>query len=363
MPLACIQLYPITSSTMYQRLLNLSLAGLIVLAAAGSLRAQYSITALNTPVTENFDGQTATTSATGGTATPSPIFTLPGLANWQGIRYQALNPSGMTPQVYGGSNDGTSGVGGIYNVGATGNSNRMLGSTADGNTGARFGTRFTNNTGVTITSLRITFTQAQWRNGVESTQNESWQFGYRINATDLNTGIYTAVSQLDLTEINVGSTSAAAVDGYSVANQSVKDFTISLSLAAGATIYLRWTDGDAGLVGGDALMAIDNLTVTATVGTGSESDLAAASGIDAVSVYANPTSGRVNVDFTLSRAEKVKVSLVDAAGATREVLMAEQSLEAGAHSRTLNTTSASGLYFVAVETSRGRRIQKLLIVK
>jgi hypothetical protein len=256
---------------MYQRLLNLTLAGLLFFCGAGRLSAQYSITALNTPVTENFDGQTATTTATGGTATPTtPVFTLPGLANWQGARILAQNPSGMAPQAYGGTTDGSSGVGGIYNVGATGNSNRMLGTTADGNTAGRFGTRFTNNTGQTITQLQVSFTQAQWRNGTEiipaTGQNEQWQFGYRTTAAaDINAaGIWTPLNTLNLTEINTTTTIAAAVDGYNAANQLVKTATItSLSLAPGGTIWFRWSDTDEGLNGGDALMAIDNLTVTA----------------------------------------------------------------------------------------------------
>ncbi|HEV2665536.1 MAG TPA: hypothetical protein VG324_11525, partial [Blastocatellia bacterium] len=113
-----------------------------------------SITALGTPLTENFDSL-----ASIGTGIAwADNSTIPG---WYSTR------------VTYNSGTGSSNTGALYSFGVAGANpvtDRALGSVASGSTGTVFqAARLTNNTGGTITSLGISYAGEQWRNGGNDT--------------------------------------------------------------------------------------------------------------------------------------------------------------------------------------------------
>jgi hypothetical protein len=160
--------------------------------------------------------------------------------------------------------DGNTTTGAMYNVGTTGNEDRCLGALASNSTIPAFGASLLNNTGGVISTLNFSFIVEQWRSGSSNTVNEVNIFEYSTNATSLSTGTWTAVSSLNLNEILTTTTTAAAVDGNNPANQaSISGSITGLTLANGSTIWFRWIDDNA--AGSDGILAVDNLSITATV--------------------------------------------------------------------------------------------------
>src|ERR1022692_387868 len=82
---------------------------------------------------------------------------------------------------------GSSNGGGAYSFGATGSTERALGSLGSSSvTPIYYGARFTNNTGSVITSLAISYTGEMWRRGTATaTSGEGLTFAYSTDATNL----------------------------------------------------------------------------------------------------------------------------------------------------------------------------------
>ncbi|WP_312075503.1 T9SS type A sorting domain-containing protein [Chryseobacterium sp.] len=234
-----------------KKIYSLALIGLASLAFG-----QISLTAAGTAVTENFDGM-GTTLPTGFSAYR---------ASGTGTVGQSLSPV---------VDNGSANSGAIYSVGTSSAADRALGSIASGSTVPSYGAQISNNTGVVMTGLVISFTEEQWRTGSNATVNEVVTFTYSTDAASLNdaAATWTPISAGDLTEILTTSTNAAAVDGNLAANQLAKSFTISgLTVANGNSVWIRWTDEDNS--GADCMLAVDNLSLTAqTSGSLAVSDL------------------------------------------------------------------------------------------
>ena len=83
---------------------------------------------------------------------------------------------------------GSDNAGAIYSFGSSGNSERALGSAASGTPGGLYyGVRFVNDTGQTVSSVTISYTGEQWRNGGNTTA-QKLTFSYQIGATSLKAG-------------------------------------------------------------------------------------------------------------------------------------------------------------------------------
>ncbi len=163
------------------------------------------------------------------------------------------------------ASDGSSTTGGLYSFGSTSSSERALGSLASGSTSTiHYGVAITNTTGHTVTSVSVTYTGEQWRNGGSGNVN-TLDFTYQINATSITSGTWIDVDPLDFSSLKVGG-SATALNGNLADNRLLKSHTFSLSLAPGATVWLRWSDIDN--AGSDDGLAVDDLTVTLTAGGG-----------------------------------------------------------------------------------------------
>ncbi|WP_333573467.1 PEPxxWA-CTERM sorting domain-containing protein [Sphingomonas sp.] len=145
-------------------------------------------------------------------------------------------------------------------------SERALGSVTSGNaTPILFGAFFTNALGGAIQSITLDYFGEQWRLGTASSDRLS--FEYSLNATSLSNGSWTAFDALDFTSIRNGTGSgsaSSALDGNAPGNRKEISATIgNLLIADGGGFAIRWTDRDVG--GSDHGLAIDDLTLTATL--------------------------------------------------------------------------------------------------
>jgi len=170
-------------------------------------------------------------------------------------------------------------TGAQYSYGTLSSTERALGSLGGGSgtagtgttyNGLAYGVAFVNTTGQTLTSITVTYTGEQWRNGGNATAHKL-TFGYQTFAS-LAAGFitatgYTGNASLDFTG-PIATATAAALDGNAAANRTAGiTATIAVTWNPGDTLVLRWDDrNDAG---NDHGLAIDDLSFTATPTPGS----------------------------------------------------------------------------------------------
>ncbi|MCS7012919.1 MAG: T9SS type A sorting domain-containing protein [Chloroherpetonaceae bacterium] len=214
--------------------------------------SQVNINSLPATITQDFN--TLATSGTTNTWTDNS--TLTGwYATWVG-------GTGTFSNQYR-ADDGSSNTGALYSFGTGTQTDRALGSLASGTTGTIiFGIRLKNNTAQTITSLQISYTGEQWRNGGR-TDNDSLHFSYQIGATvtSLTSGTWTADTDLSFVG-PVNAATASALNGNLAANRVTRTKTLTVSIPAGQEIMLRWVDFNS--PGNDHGLAVDDLTITAS---------------------------------------------------------------------------------------------------
>lgn len=156
---------------------------------------------------------------------------------------------------------GTNNAGDTYSFGASGSAERAFGGLLSGSLTPTIGASFTNNTGSTITTLAISYSGEQWRLGATG-RADRLDFQYSTNATSLNTGFWNDVNSLDFSSPFISSSSAdvGALNGNSAPNQASLSGSITgLSVANGATIWIRWSDFNA--AGADDGLAIDGFSL------------------------------------------------------------------------------------------------------
>lgn len=165
------------------------------------------------------------------------------------------------------ANTGSTTTAGLYSFGTTSVIDRALGYVpsnaffgAAGTGKGYLGLRLKNNTGSPITSLTIVWTGEQWRkenNAASHSLALSYQTGSII--TDLTAGTWTSTGSTFTSPI-IGATTATALDGNAAANRTAAiTKTITVTLAAGNEIMLRWEDlNDSG---NDHQLAIDDVSV------------------------------------------------------------------------------------------------------
>ncbi len=226
-----------------------SLLLLSVIAFTNAADAQISITALNSPHTQNFDGMGDTDFGLVDDIT-GPLF-----------GFYAFRAVGNTSPNTVFADSGLEIFAGFRNYGTASTSERALGMLPGPATGnMRLGLRIANNSGGPISSLEISYTGEQWHDG-GSGSPQTLAFAYRkdVNVNDLTTGTYTPVPALSFISPTVG-VGPTALNGNSLANRTFRSSTIVVNLAAGQEIMLRWEQVDA--AGGDHGLSIDDLTVT-----------------------------------------------------------------------------------------------------
>jgi len=157
-----------------------------------------------------------------------------------------------------GTGSGTAGD--TYSFGSTSAVDRAFGGLQSGSLIPTIGAGITNNTGGTISALKIIYTGEQWRLGALN-REDRLDFQYSINATSLTTGTWTDINQLDFTA-PVQTPVAGALDGNASANRTLTSYSITgLSIPDGATFYIRWNDFNAS--GADDGLSIDDFSIEA----------------------------------------------------------------------------------------------------
>lgn len=166
---------------------------------------------------------------------------------------------------------GGTNVGSFYSFGDSGETDRAFGDITSSTTNtARWGTRFVNNTGLTLTEFSLSYTGEQWRDGGASTTGsaaQSVRVGYSLNAGSIvdtaESGlVYTDVPELEFVSPNVGRTSAAALNGNAPENRVALSATVTgLTWLPGDELWIRWLDSDH--TSNDHAMGIDDLSFSA----------------------------------------------------------------------------------------------------
>lgn len=154
------------------------------------------------------------------------------------------------------TNNGSTNSGAVYNFGITSGSDRSLGSIYSGSFSPRFGFYFTNNTGVTITSLKINYTGKTWRVG-SANRSDKLIFQYSTNASTLWGGSWTDFNALDYQNVSQSTTNSGSV----LHSSNISGLITGISVANGSRIFIRWDDMDA--TGADDGMAIDDFSMIA----------------------------------------------------------------------------------------------------
>ncbi|MDX1996523.1 MAG: IPTL-CTERM sorting domain-containing protein [Thermoanaerobaculia bacterium] len=278
----------------------LPLLGLVagMLAMPTNLHAQcVSLTTAGSAVSQNFD----TLSNTAGSTTNNLTIT-----GW----FMTESGGGARDNEQYAVDTGGSNTGDTFSYGAAASTERALGGLQSGTLIPIFGACFTNNTGVTLTEIRVDYTGEHWRLGTLA-RNDQIDFQYSLDATSLTTGLWTDVNALDfVTPTNGGTTGAR--DGNTAPNRTALTSNVTaLSIANGATFWIRWTDLNAS--GADDGLAVDDFSLTP-----------------------NPTGGPVTPNLSIN-----DVSLAEGnAGTTSFLFTVSLSAPAGAGGVTFDIATA-----------------------
>jgi hypothetical protein len=226
------------SSASRARVLILSLSGFLLCSMAA---AQVSLTTPGSPYLQDFN-----TLASSGTSSTLPT-------GW------VLSESGTNANTTYTADNGAGTSGETYSYGATSAAERAFGGLQSGSLIPTIGASFTNNTGATITSLAISYMGEEWRLGTRN-RFDTLTFQFSTNATSLTTGTWTSYPALHFTTKDTSGT-AGARDGNAAAYRTSKSSTLTgLSIGAGATFWIRWSDFNAS--GADDGLAVDDFSLT-----------------------------------------------------------------------------------------------------
>jgi len=221
------------------------LASLLFCLPSLGLAQCVSLTTIGSASTQNFD----TLSNVAGSTTNN--LTIPG---W----FMTESGGGARDNEQYAVDTGASTTGDTFSYGAAGSTERALGSLRSGTLIPLFGACYTNNTGVTLTSLDVAYTGEEWRLGTVS-RTDQLNFEYSTNATDLVTGTWTNVTALNF--VTPDTATAGAKNGNAAADRTALSASIgSLSIANGATFWIRWNDVDAS--GADDGLAVGDFSLT-----------------------------------------------------------------------------------------------------
>ncbi len=228
------------------------LSFLVFIVLAVTSFAQVPLSTINTPYGQDFN--TLANSGTSGTL-PTGWF---------------LNEVGTSANSTYAAGTGSDNAGNTYSFGAASNSERAFGGLRSGGVNPTIGASFTNNTGVTITSLDISYLGEQWRLGATG-RFDQMDFQYSLNATSLTSGTWTDENSLDFIAPN-STGIVGALNGNDAGNRSsISSSLTGLSIAAGATFWIRWNDFNAS--GADDGLGIDDFSLTPIGIVGTELNL------------------------------------------------------------------------------------------
>ncbi len=166
---------------------------------------------------------------------------------------------------------GSSNTGNTYSFGATGNTDRALGSIASNTLTPSYGVLFYNESDSVLTTLTITYTGEEYRYGGRTTgTQDSLKFEYSLTATGLaatGTGTWVAVTALNFKSPNITGTAAVVLDGNAAPNRQTITYTLTgLSIQPGGSILLRWSDVN--IASNDDGLSIDDFSLSTDMAVG-----------------------------------------------------------------------------------------------
>lgn len=230
---------------------------LMCLLYAAAAHSQTNVNTAGTPVTENFNSLSTSSTATTWNQNAT-------ISGWYAYE---TDPWRVNLNIAGDSGAQTTGR--LYSYGRSGASDRALGALSSGSTDSIvFGWRLKNNTGVTITGVEVSYTGEQWRRAANTTAHKLLFF-YKVDSSipsidsatikNLTGNGYTYYQALNFEGPATGS-SASILNGNDAANSKSISQTINVTIPNGHEIMLLWFDDDD--IGNDHGLAIDDLSVT-----------------------------------------------------------------------------------------------------
>ncbi|HEX4953101.1 MAG TPA: nuclease [Thermoanaerobaculia bacterium] len=288
----------------------LVLSLLALLASAPASAQCVSLTTPGSAVSQNFD----TLSNTAGSTTNNLTIT-----GW----FMTETGGGARDNEQYAVDTGGSNTGDTYSYGSTAATDRALGGLQSGTLIPLFGACFTNNTGVTISSFQVSYTGEEWRLGTAA-RTDQINFEYSLDAISLTTGAWTGVAALNF--ITPVTATTGAKDGNAAANRTALSSTVpALSIANGATFWIRWVDANAS--GADDGLAVDDFSLTPNPGGPVIPNLS----IDDVMVTEGD-AGTVTATFTVSLSAPA-----GAGGVTFDITTADDSATLADNDYVLNS--------------------------
>ena len=318
--------------------------------AAGTV----SLTTSGVAYTQDFD--TLASSGTTNTTVPT---------GWE------FSESGTNANATYQAGTGSGNAGDTYSFGASGSAERAFGGLRSGSLVPLVGAQFTNNTGVAITSLGISYTGEQWRLGQNTAGRAADRLDFQIStdATSLTSGTWTNDDTLDFASPLVAGT-VGAQNGNAATNRTVVVGTITgLNIPAGATFWIRWADTDL-IPGADDGLAIDDFSLTpngigvAPLPTLSVNDVTLAEGNSGTTSFTftvslSAAAGADGVSFDIATADGTATAPVDYLANA----LAGQAIPAGSSTFTFTvlvngdaTFEANETFFVNVTNVTGARV-------
>jgi predicted extracellular nuclease len=215
-------------------------AGPLPTRAAGAI----SLTTIGGAYAETFD--TLATAGTTNTSVPN---------GWW------FAETGTNANTFYAAGTGSGTAGDTYSFGGSISTDRAFGGLRSGTLVPTVGASFTNNTGTSLTGLDIAFVGEMWRAGVTNRGvADRLDFQLSTDATSLMTGTWTDYNALDFASPNLAAT-AGPLNGNLAGNRTALSLSITgLSIANGASFWIRWTDFD--ISSSDDGLAVDDFSLT-----------------------------------------------------------------------------------------------------
>lgn len=217
---------------------------------------------------------------------------------------------------------GSSNAGDTYSFGTGSNTDRAFGTVLSSNLVSTIGAQIQNNSGTTITKIKISYTGEEWRLGTAS-RTDKLEFQYSLNATSLSNGTWSSVNALDF--ITPNTTTIGAKDGNAAANKTSLVYTIrNLSIPDNAVFLIRWNDFNAS--GADDGLAVDDFTIEANP-------------IDVTPpaiVSLSPVNGATNLPINISASVQFNEDIMKGTGNIRIRRVSDNSIY-----QTINITSGA----------------------
>ena len=163
---------------------------------------------------------------------------------------------------------GSDNNGSVYSFGASGSTERALGTLLSGSYTPRFGLILVNGTGITLTTFSVSYKGEQWRYGgaAGGTTADRLDFLYAVGGTTIDVSGLAGASE-DSLDYNGTITSGSTTTGVTapLATSNVSGTVTGFAWLPNERLVIRWVDSDR-TPGSDDGLAIDDLTFTASAG-------------------------------------------------------------------------------------------------